>query len=601
MISAAPHPRPLRSSITALLLPPLYFAGCFFYILWRLDPALSYQCQVPPFLWDEAFLRTFMAFPGGLSEYLSNLLSQFYYFPWIGAAIMTVCLIAALLLTRAITHHLSPQLRNSLLLYIPSILMLILFSHYEHRLSYTLAWLQSLVGVLCYLKLQSKPPGMRLAVFILLSILIYYTGAGFMLVFAVPAIIIEALFRRHLLLSSFYLFFMLALPYVARTWFFILTPQSAYLYLLLPIYDYRPSVTPYILYLYFPLLFMLAGAGLLDGSRRFELNRRKKFAVALLVSLTIAAALVSFDPDMHTILQVDFYARHSQWQKLLDHVEEHPSDDVLVAFHTNRALYHSGRMPSEMFTYDQTWGVDGLFLPPEARAFFSIQVSDLYWDMGFLNEAEHWVLEDHSNFSYSPWHLQRLALISILKGNSGLADMCLTALSKTILYRDWANHYRPLISQPHRLPENRLLSYMQSRQINKDFIINSTFPEQDIQAILAQNRENTMAFEYMMATHMLTFRLGMLIAALESGHTDLFLPRHYQEAIIVFLHNTDGQKSEFITRLSPMTLTGFNEFMQMAGHGDDAAARDELREKYGHTYWYYSLFSNPATRIAQSR
>ncbi|MBN1465052.1 hypothetical protein JXA02_04775 [candidate division KSB1 bacterium] len=604
MTFSAPNPRLLRSSsIDMLLFPVLYFTTCFFYILWRLDPALSYQCQVPPFLCDEAFLRNFMAFPGGLSEYLSNLLSQFYYFPWIGAAIMTACLLAALLLMRAITHHLSPQLHNSLLLYIPSILMLILFSQYEHRLTYTLAWLQSLVCILCYLRQKAKPPLVRLGVFLLLSIVIYYTGASFMLLFALAAIIFEGLFRRNLLLTSFYLSFMIALPCAARTFFFILTHESAYLYLLLPIYDYRPSLTPYMLYLYLPLLFILAGAGFLRGIERFENRRNKKFAVALLILLTIAAALVSFDPDMRTILRVDYYAHHGQWQKLLDHVEEHPSDDILVAFQTNRALYHTGRMPSEMFAYDQTWGVAGLFLPPEARAFFSIQVSDLYWDLGFLNEAEHWVLEDHSNFSFSPWHLQRLALISILKGNSGLADMCLNALSKTILYRGWANRYRPFVTQPHRLQEKRQLSYGQRLYIDKDFIINSAFPEQDIQSVLAQNSENRMAFEYMMVTHMLTFRLGMLITALQSDRADLFLPKHYQEAVVVFLHNTQGQMGEIAKWLSPKTRAEFNDFMQiLARHGNDATeAQDELREKYGRTYWYYSLFSNPARRMAQSK
>jgi hypothetical protein len=319
--------------------------------------------------------------------------------------------------------------------------------------------------------------------------------------------------------------------------------------------------------------------------------------------LTVAVTLVSFDPNMHTILQVDYYAHHGQWQKLLDHVEEHPSDDVLVAFQTNRALYHTGRLPSDMFAYDQTWGVDGLYLPEEARRFFTIQVSDLYWDMGFLNEAEHWALDDHSNFSFSPWHLQRLALISILKGNIGLADMCLTSLSKTILYREWASQHRQFISQPQRVEENEQLSYLKSLQVDEDFIINSAFPEHDMQAILALNIDNNMAFEYMMATHMLTFRLGILMTALQTTEHlhALFLPRHYQEAIIVYLYNTQQQNSELVEKwLNPQTITAFNDFMQtIERHGGDAAAaRDELREKYGRTYWYYSLFNNPVTRMA---
>ena len=124
-----------------------------------------------------------------------------------------------------------------------------------------------------------------------------------------------------------------------------------------------------------------------------------------------------------------------------------------------------------------------------------------------------------------------------------------------------------------------------------------------MQAILALNIDNNMAFEYMMATHMLTFRLGILMTALQTTeHLDaLFLPRHYQEAIIVYLYNTQQQNSELVGKwLNPQTITAFNDFMQTIKRygGDAVAARDELREKYGHTYWYYSLFNNPVTRMA---
>jgi hypothetical protein len=286
---------------------------------------------------------------------------------------------------------------------------------------------------------------------------------------------------------------------------------------------------------------------------------------------------------------------------LLTYVQNHPSDDVLVAFHTNRALYFTGRLSSDMFSFNQSWGIDGLFLPSEMRKFFSMQLSDLYWDMGLLNEAQHWVLEDHSNFSFSPWHLQRLTLISIVRGNSSLATMCLNALDKTILYRDWVDHYRPHIEDPQYVVNNTPFGSLKDLKFDHDFIVSPALPEQDIPAILAQHPGNRMAFEYLMAGYMLTFRLGLMIADLQSMDimNRSILPRSYQEAIMVFIYGTTGSSSESVGQsVQIKTRAQFSDFMKILQRykGDATAAQHELKEKYGETYWYYSLYNNPNAR-----
>jgi hypothetical protein len=595
----------IKESFYSLLLPAAFFIAVFFYILWRLDPALYYQIQVPPFLWDSTFFQQFLAFPGGLVEYLSNLFSQFYYYPWIGAFVITTILVTTFLLSRALLNYISPDLKNSILTYIPTVLLLIMFSQYEHRLTYTLAWLQSLLFFLIYMKLLTKPILARLVLFFILATVLYFTSAGFMLFFAVLAIIAEVLYKRHILLGLVYFGFIIFLPFLAHTYLFILTTQSAYFYLLAPIYDYRPFFTPYLLYLYFPALFVAARLPRFSRIHSLFTQRiSRRASTALLFVLTIAAAIYSFDAAMHKILQVDYYARHLQWNKLLEFVERHPTKNALVVFQTNRALYHTGKLSSDMFAYNQNWGVDGLFLPEDARKFFSIQVSDLYWDMGFLNEAQHWVLEDHTNFSYSPWHVQRLALINILNGEPGLANMCLDALSKTILYRDWAQKYRHFVADPQLFEKNSLLAHVNSLRLDENFIINPKLPEEDMSSIVAQNPENAMAFEYMMANYMLTFRLGPFVSFIEARKDQMArLPRHYQEAVIVYLQNTGWRQSEaFADKISPQTIAQFNDFVKILQnyHGNLSAAREELRHEYGHTYWYYSLYNNPSTQLAPS-
>ena len=589
----------ISSTFTEWLLPALYFSGCFFYILWKLDPALYYQCQVPPFLWDDIFFQSFVTFPGGLAGYMSNLLSQFYYHAWSGALIITACLLFTYLLTRSILDHFSSELKNSVIVYLPTVLLLMLFSQYEHRLAHTLGWLQTLAMFLFYLKMLSKPMLARLPLFLALGLIIYYTSAGFLILFAVLVILSELLLKHRPLLSVIYLVFTILIPYLAQARFFILTMKSAYFYLLMPVYDYRPAVLPYLLFLSLPSL-MLSVRIRTDFRfyPHFIEKIPKRIAVLFTALITLAAALWSFDRDMFTTLKVDYYARHRQWEKLLQFVRAHPSDDVLVSFQTNRALFHSGRLSSEMFSYNQNWGMSGLFLPQEVRKFFCLQVSDLYWDMGFLNEAQHWILEDHSNIYNSPWHLQRLAEISISKGNRPLAEMCLEALSKTILYRGWADSCRQHIDDPGSAAGHVFLAYRRNSKIGRDFIVNMVLPEKNIEALLALNRGNRMAFEYLIADYMLTFRIGMLIPYLQSADEILktTLPRHYQEALLVFMHNTGWPGLESLRPgIDDRTMAEFAGFLNiLRSHGDDAlAARSELNNEFGHTYWYYSLYNNP--------
>ncbi len=582
----------------------VYFAACFFYILWRLEPALYYQCQIPPFVWEDTFWQRFLTFPGGISEYLSNLFSQFYYYPVAGGMIITSSLVLTFLLSRALMKIIFPGLKNPLA-FIPAILLLMLSSEYEHRLTYTLAWLQTLVFMLIYFKVRFKPVLARFAIFTMLAIILYFTSAGFLLLFGILSILFEILFQRNWPLGLALFFIIIALPYLAKLYLFIQTTKGAYFYLLLPVYDYQPAITPYLFYLYFPLIFVLASTGIFEKIKDFAASVSRKAAVVSLFIVTIIAALISFDAPMHTVLKVDYYAHNRQWDQLLNYVEKHPSDDVLVVFQTNRALYHTGRLSSDMFSYDQSWGPQGLLLPNKARKFFSIQVSDLYWDLGLLNEARHWVLEDHSNFYNSPWHLQRMASIAILKGHHSLAEMCLDALDKTILYRDWAKEYRTYVNNPS-LVENNSEFVNAKNKVENDFIISTAAPEHDLSALVARNPENKMAFEYLMANFMLGFRLDVLASFLNTtGKTnDADLPRHYQEALVVYLQNTRWKNSQTLGKgVGMKTMVGFNDFIKILRRyqGDAVAAHDELEKKYGDTYWFYSLYNNPEMKKVLSQ
>ena len=131
-----------------------------------------------------------------------------------------------------------------------------------------------------------------------------------------------------------------------------------------------------------------------------------------------------------------------------------------------------------------------------------------------------------------------------------------------------------------------------------DFIVNLEYPDRDLERLLASNPKNRMAFEYLMAHHLLTCRLGRLVQNIcrldDFGYEGI--PRHYEEALLVYLEQSGKSQTEFCGRsISEETRKRFEDFRSVIRKygGDGEAAESELRKKFAGTYWIYSMFENP--------
>jgi hypothetical protein len=590
-----------RIHLESRFIPYFYFACCYLYILLRIQPALFYQCQIPVFIFDRHFFTKFLTFPGGPAEYFSLFLSQFYFFPVPGSLVITILLVLTYNISSHIIKRFDSRQYFQILAYVPSLLTLVLFSQYQHRMSYTLGFLLCMAFFLLYLASESQKIAIRFSAFTFLFVFLYYTGAGCAILFALLCFLQEILFKRGAVLGILFLIMAAAVPYIALSKIFILRTDAAYVMLLRPDSNYRPAIAPYLLLLFFPSILLLARTGTLHKIHDW-VNEGKKSRLALLVLfiLSICASLYAFDAKSFITLKVDYFARNKAWKKLLEFVRDHPSEDPLVAFQTNRALYHTNRLTRDMFAFNQEWGEDGLYLNPQLRKSFSIQVSDFYWDLSFLNESMHWAQEEQANYGNSPWNLQRIAQINIIQGRREIVAMCLDALNKTVLYRSWARRHQIFLQDEQAVYKNPEFQNLVRQMPAKDFIVNSQIPSYDVENILAQSPHNRMAFEYQMASDLLTFRLGHFVKRLselkEFNYSEI--PRLYQEALIIYLQNT-GQQNYKVDgkRIQYSTIAEFNNFIQILNRhdGDAVDARDDLK-KFADTYWYFNLYHKPTIK-----
>jgi len=612
--------RPIRSL--------LFFILFYLYLWLYVDPRLIYHgggaiANFPSFFRGWAFFQKFTSYPGEPAEYLTALLSQSFYISWAGALVITlqawlICLCTGMFI-KAIN---APRLHW--VRFVAPILLLIVYTKYTYRFLTTMALLAALLFVCLYLKMITKNQRtgwLHLAVFLVLSVILYYIAGGAYLLFAVLCAIYELLFRGRPQMGLLYLLSAAVIPYVVGVLVFNVSIIDAFSNLLpfswkTILYEVsrRLVILAYLVYLVLPLTALVAGLSRVALKRKVKEKTNNKFfrlvagifswylrhnklkwIVTSLVLFGIAFCALFFSRDIKkkTLFAVDYYACHKMWPQALDAARRH-SDVFFIIHAVNRALYHSGQLNFEMFSYPQH--PDTLLLTAEKYKLSRWKRFDICIDLGFMNQAEGDLTESLDRFGERPIILKRLALLNMVKANIGAARIYLEALSKTLFYADWANDYLARLQSDPNLAADDQIQHMRCLMAEKDYV--SPLPDVKMEYMLSdlleKNRQNRMAFEYLMAWYLLTRQLDKFIQNLD--RLDDFdypnIPRLYEEAIFIHMYKTKKAVELHGRQISPESLQQCKGFIQIFNHyrEDKRAAFNELAKNYGNSYFFYYVY-----------
>jgi hypothetical protein len=582
----------------------------------------------PVFYKGWAFFLPFLSYPGGPLEYLSAFLSQFFYYSWAGALVVTV---QAWLLSVCIDYLLKaanlPRIR--LICFILPILLLVLYTRYTYYFATTMALLIALLIACLYIKMTlSRTTTLSyLSTFLFLSVILYCLAGGAFLLFAVVCAIYELIFRFRWKMSLFYLLSAAVIPYVMGLLVFRVSIIDAYCnsspfsWKILYYETRKREVTiVYLLYLLLPLtLFVFGLLQILGKKLHFVKDRHKKkhrnkssnlllkifsryrhslklkWAVESLLLLAIAGSVVFFsrNENLRTRFKVDYYAYHKMWPELLTSAQHNP-DNPFIAHAVNRALYHVGRLGYNMFSWPQH--PDYLFLSDKKYKWMYWQIFDLFLDIGVVNLADNALTECLEGLGSRPMVLQRLALINMAKGNLGSAKIYLGVLSKTLFDADWANNYLDLLKTDPDLTTDKYIQHLRSLCLDKDCLTHSLLMEKTLLGLLDRNSQNRMAFEYLMARYMLNKHLGKLVQNLELLQDFDYpeLPTHYEEAALIYIYGTRKPINLSGYLSSPQKRKQIEDFSRLlSSYGrDKQAASKELSKKFRNTYFFYYKFAS---------
>jgi len=596
------HPFPVFAVMLSLF--------CYLYVLLRIDPRLHYQAMAPVFFLGKAFFGGFLIFPGGFVRYLSAFLLQCYRYPWLGALIITLISLVICVETRMLIATVS-GVRVRFIHIVPAVFLLVLQSAYDYPVvNVGLGLLIALLFSLIYIRMPLQRTLPRLAIFALMSALLYCAVAGRYLVFAVLCGIYELLTARRFAPAIGCFLGAIVVPYVAATSIFVVSLPAAYMLslylnpLLLPLalYLFFPvaAVTPVVLRRFFPRKREEAGceAELSPPTppESTGISKRKRVFQALaFVAATGAVAFLSLDGDQKSMLQVDYYTEHKMWPQVLQKGRHLQVGNESTIANINRALYHTGRLSYDMFVYPQATGFD-VFPTNWANPDYYLTLSDILLELGHVTYAEKWAYEALEEEGDQPAILQRLALIHILKGEVQVARTFLNLLNTSLFDRAWAKSLLARLDADPTLSTDPEIMAIRSRMFVSDYVGKYVQLEPMLELLLRVNQYNRMAFEYLMAHDLLTLQPQKIVENIERlsyfNYPDI--PRHYEEAILLYQMFSGVPNLDLHGRqISSRTLQRYREFGEVVRrHEEDpAAARAALAKDYGDTYWYYYTFS----------
>ena len=523
------------------------FFGVAVVIFWAVPfvGGLCFQEQYQMFLYDTGYFLDRIVLPGGLADYISEFLVQFYYMPVLGGAIIALLLMGI----QAVVWGLMKQygarhdFPGFLLSFLPSIALWCAMGDQNVLLSFVVALFGALVIGWIHNRFHNR---LVKVVFELVSTALVYWFLG-PVVFVYVVLMIgdtlkNALQKGSILSGMGYSACILVLTIA---WILLSTQTLQYpvsrLFLGLNYYRY-PGVTFLLIYIVMALAAFIPFLGMVHphSSVLQKWQKSKWVMVASYVIVLFASVWgirTSFDELTYEMIDYDFWIRTEQWNKIIEHAEKKPATSPLGVSSVNLALSQTGQLPDRLFEFYQN-GAEGLF-PAFTRDMTSpVSTSEVFYRLGMVNDAERYMFEAQEaipNFRKSARLTRRIAECEIINGNYEVAAKLLRRLQKTLFYSNWANQTMALLGNEKAINRHPVYGKLRKyREKKQDFLFSDREMDQMLGLLFLNDKSNKMAYEYLMCYVLLQRDFNKFMQYYPLGRFVGYdhIPRSFQEILI---------------------------------------------------------------------
>jgi hypothetical protein len=586
---------------------------CFLYIFYQVHPLLILESQSPTFLKGADFLNEFSKIPGGLTDWFSAFFMQFWFSDFLGAFFLTLCFWLVALLTKKWIETLTENRPIHTFHLITAGLLLVLQNQYDYHFSITVALIINLIFLILFIHWAPKQRGIRSVLGLTVSVFLYWITGGAFLTFTVLCGLNDLFFRKRFASGLLFLLISAILPLGASEYVFLVTLTHSYFHNLSFENPLELSITGYALPAFFLLVILIVSLSKfpiiqksLKKLNRLTLLWKLAAGTILLLCGTFLLAKESTNNTKQIVLQINRAASESRWADVLEYSRRYSNISPVVSCQTNLALFETGRLLDSMFTYPQTNGSIEIFMNETWCFVLPIEASNMYWKLGLVNGSLHWAHEALECKGPTSDILKRLGMAYMVKGENEAAKPFFLKLKNVLFQGKTADELIRLNENPTELAQDSICKYIRSCMLNEDIISLEKPSIRELELLLKRNPKNKMAFEYLIAYFLLNGNLNEIWKRYSDLDTITYfkIPRHVQEALMmnaVLTPNFDlSQLKKVVDPLIYNRFVDYQQILYKYKDGKYEGAKQELKLRFGDTYWYYLMFSKSPLQRSNS-
>lgn len=506
---------------------------------------LCFQEQYQMFLFDSGYFLERIVLPGGLADYISEFLVQFYYMPVLGGAIIALLLMGIQtavwgLMKQYGARHDFP---GYLLSFLPSIALWCAMGDQNVLLSFVVALFGALVIGWIHNRFHNR---LVKVVFELVSTALVYWFLG-PVVFLYAALMIGDTLKNAKQKGNVFsgIGYSVCILVLTIAWILLTTQTLQYpLYRIfagLNYYRYPGAISP------LPFVVMVWAVVIpflgMIPCRQKSLQKLQQSKVVIVLSyvLVIVASWfgikASFDEMTYELIDYDFLVRTEQWDKIIEKAEKKPATTPLSVSCVNLALSQKGMLADRLFEFYQNGG-EGLF-PTFTRDMISpVSTAEIFFRLGMVNDAERYMFEAQEaipNYRKSARLTRRIIECEIINGNYQVAAKLLRRLQKTLFYSNWANQTMALLGNEKAINQHPIYGKLRKyREKKQDFLFSDREMDQMLGLLFLNDNHNRMAYEYLMCYELLQRDMEKFMQYYPLGRFVGYdhIPRTFQEILI---------------------------------------------------------------------
>lgn len=506
---------------------------------------LCFQEQYQMFLFDTGYFLERIVLPGGLADYISEFLVQFYYMPVLGGAIIALLLMSIQATSWGLMkqYGMKSDFPGYLLSFVPSIVLWCAMGDQNLLLSFVVALSGALLMGWIHNRFHNR---LVKVVFELVSTaLVYWFLGPVVFLYAVLMIgdtLMKGKQKGHLLSSLGYSACLLILTVA---WILLTTQSLQYpLYRIfsgLNYYRYPGTVSPLPWGVMIWTVVVVFFGMVPDSHAWIKKLQKSKVVMVLSYVLVIVASWfgikASFDEMTYDLIDYDFLVRTEQWDKIIEKAEKKPATTPLSVSCVNLALSQKGQLADRLFEFYQNGG-EGLF-PTFTRDMISpVSTAEIFFRLGMVNDAERYMFEAQEaipNYRKSARLTRRIVECEIINGNYKVAAKLLRRLQKTLFYRNWANQMMALLGNEKAINRHPVYGKLRKyREKKQDFLFSDREMDQMLGLLFLNDNHNKMAYEYLVCFELLQRDMEKFMQYYPLGRFVDYdhIPRSFQEILI---------------------------------------------------------------------